>query len=304
MPGCNAPEAQPTPAPMVEVSTQPKREEATLWFGGDVHLGASARGGMEGIASILGGAAGVVNLEGPLAEGAGGARIEGARVWLANPVDTPSWLRAAGIVAVSVANNHAADGGPAGRARTISGLREAGVAPVGGTAGSARLDIRGTVVTLLAHEVEEPGLAEVLAAELRAGEGTPRVVALHVSGARSYLPSPALQAAVAAAVAGGADVVVAHGTHVIGPVERRDGAVIAWGLGNLLFDCVCTAEAEALVLRVTLGPEGPGVAEIVPVTAGLGGAGVTPARDAAGVYDLLDAIGSAPLTRLGDRAWF
>lgn len=282
----------------------PVVEPGALWFGGDVHLGASARGGVEGIAAILGGAAGIVNLEGPVGEGAGGARIEGARVWLANPVAAPAWLRAQGIVAASIANNHAGDAGPDGLAQTAARLRAGGVHPAGGPAGAARFTVGGTVVTFLAHEAEEPGLHDALATGLREGEGTFRAVALHVSGARSYLPSPALRGAVDGAIAGGADVVVVHGSHVLGPVERRGGAVVAWGLGNLLFDCVCTTETEALVLRVALGPHGPGVAEVVPVTAGLGGLGVTPAADAAGVFDLLDALESSPLTRLGDRAWF
>ncbi|MES2641726.1 MAG: CapA family protein [Myxococcota bacterium] len=284
---------------------------AALWFGGDVHLGESARGGLEGITAILGGAAGIVNLEGPVGDGAGGARIDGdgARVWLANPSTAPAWLRAHGVVAASITNNHAGDLGPAGPARTAARLRDGGLVPAGAPTGPARFSVGGTVVSFLAHELEEPGLAEALAAELHAaelhgGERTLRAVALHVTGGRSYLPSPALRRAVDGALAGGADIVVVHGTHVLGPVERRGGAVVAWGLGNLLFDCVCTGDTEALVLRVAIGPEGPGVAEVIPVTAGLGGAGVTPAADAEGVFDLLDALESSPLTRLGDRAWF
>jgi hypothetical protein len=279
---------------------------AALWFGGDVHLGESARGGLEGITAIVGGAAGIVNLEGPVGDGAGGARIdaEGARVWLTNPSTAPAWLRAHGVVAASITNNHADDLGPEGPAHTAARLRDGGVVPAGAPAGPARFTVGGTVVSFLAHELEEPGLAEALAAELLAGEGTLRAVALHVTGGRSYLPSPALRRAVDGALAGGADIVVVHGTHVLGPVERRSGAVIAWGLGNLLFDCVCTVDTEALVLRVAIGPDGPGVAEVIPVTAGLGGLGVTLAADAEGVFDLLDALESSPLTRLGDRAWF
>ncbi len=297
-----APFVAPTGAAAAVVA--PSAAAPALWFGGDVHLGVAARGGMEGIAAIVGGAAGIVNLEGPVADGPGGARIDGTRVWLANPAEAPRWLRAQGIAGVSVANNHAEDAGLDGAARTIRALRGAGVAPAGGAAGVARLDVGGIIVSLLAHDLREPDLGEVLATELAAGEGTVRAVTLHVTGAGSYLPSPALRAAVDRAVAGGADIVVAHGTHTIGPVERRGETLVAWGLGNLLFDCACTAESEALVLRVAVGADGVGAAEVIPVTAGLGGAGVTPAEDAEGVFDLLDAIGSSALTRRGDRAGF
>jgi hypothetical protein len=188
-------------------------------------------------------------------------------------------------------------------------MRAAGVAPFGGPAGVARLDVGGLDVSLVSHEAEEPGLAEALPIELSGG-GDIRVVSLHVTGGPSYLPTPALTRAVDLAVASGADIVVAHGTHVVGPVERRVStrpggeAVIAWGLGNLLFDCACTTHDEGVVLRVALSRAGVGVAEVLPVRAGLG---VAPARimaDPTGILDLLDALGGTRLTRTADRGRF
>ncbi len=282
-----------------------------LWFGGDVHLGATPRGGLDGVVAAVGGAVGVVNLEGPLADGPGGAWIDGATVRLANPAGAPAHLHAAGVRAASVANNHALDDGDAGLVRTIAGLRAADVAPVGGPAGPARLDVDGVPVTLLAYAlgdgrgpaasggpaVPASPVPSTLGADLAAAEGV-RVVAFHVDGPPSYLPAPALVAAVEAAVAGGADVVVAHGTHAVGPVERHGDAVVAWGLGNLLFDCACTDEADAVVLRVELSPGRP--AEVVPISAGLGGAPASVAADD-GVLDLVDALGGTPLARAGGR---
>jgi len=79
--------------------------------------------------------------------------------------------------------------------------------------------------------------------------------------------------------------------------------VIAWGLGNLLFDCECTRERDGLVLRVEL--EGRRVArvEVIPVDAGLLGEAARPAHNPALVLDLLEAIGSQGLMREGDRAY-
>src|SRR5215813_7913232 len=41
----------------------------TIWLGGDVHLGTGGRGALAGIAAIVRGATGVVNLEGPVGDG-------------------------------------------------------------------------------------------------------------------------------------------------------------------------------------------------------------------------------------------
>jgi hypothetical protein len=304
--GCGREEAATLAAP-VAVATP--AVEPALWFGGDVFVGALGdRGGVEDIVAIVGGAAGIVNLEGAVVAGAGEARIDGTTVWLANAEGTPAWLRGQGVVAASVANNHASDPGPDAPAGTVARLRAAGVAPFGGVAGVARLDVGGVDVRLVSHEVEEPGLAEALAAELV--QGDIRVVSLHVTGGPSYLPTPALTRAVDLAVASGADIVVAHGTHVVGPVERRVStrpggeAVIAWGLGNLLFDCACTIYDEGMVVRVALGRDGPGVAEVLPVRAGLGTDRARIAPDPAGILDLLDALGGAHLTRSGGRGRF
>src|SRR5260370_29405249 len=46
----------------------PEEKYADLWMGGDVNLGDGGRGQLQGISGIVQGAAGIVNLEGPVAE--------------------------------------------------------------------------------------------------------------------------------------------------------------------------------------------------------------------------------------------
>ena len=102
----------------------------------------------------------------------------------------------------------------------------------------------------------------------------------------------------------GALVIAAHGTHAIGPVERRKNTVIAWGLGNVAFACDCTSEQEAILLRVQLERGRVLSAEVVPIQAGVNNGRALPSKDANGVFDLLEAIGSSKLERHGDRAVF
>ena len=128
------------------------------------------------------------------------------------------------------------------------------------------------------------------------------IATFHTTGVPSYLPSPELRREVEGALEAGATVVAVHGSHLIGPVERRGAAVVAWGLGNLVFHCECTREDEGLVLEVRLAPGRVLEAAVVPVRAGLVGP-ARPAGDADGVFDLLEALGSSPLRRRGDRAF-
>ena len=135
-------------------------------------------------------------------------------------------------------------------------------------------------------------------------EGDVLVATFHVSGPASYLPAPELARAVDVALAAGAAVVAAHGTHALARVERRGRAVIAWGLGNVAFACRCTEETQGALLEVEVGREGAGVAAIIPIDAGLDGGRARGAEDAAFTFDLLGALGSAALVRRGDRAEF
>lgn len=269
-----------------------------LWIGGDVHLGrdATSGAGLEAVTAGLEGP-GIVNLEGA------------AGPWSAPPpalVNAPEvlpGLRAAGVRLAVIANNHARDLGPAAPLATAGELEAASIAPVGGPAGRRDLRLGGSRVAVTAHDLGN-GVPPELAADIgAAARSADLVVAIfHVTGPPSYVPRPELERAVRVAVAAGARVVAAIGTHVLGPVERRGDAVIAWGLGNLRFACDCTRSNEGLILAVSLDGDGALAAEVVPVDAGLGGEPARGAADPQLTYDLLEAIGSAPLARRGQRA--
>jgi hypothetical protein len=255
-----------------------KRGRTELWIGGDVELG-DGHARFEGLDRVLDGAAGMVNLEGPV-----GSR--GGLVW--NAPQGLASLRAAGVRVAGIANNHALDRGAEGLAATRAALDAAGIL----TADRARLD----GVTITAHDLGE-GLPDHLAAELAGAV----VATFHVTGPPSYLPRPPLREAVDLALAAGALVVAAHGSHALGPIERRGRAVIAWGLGNLIFDCDCTREIDGAILRVSIDG-GEVAARVVPIDAGLRGAPARPAHDPGLILDLFEALGSSPFGRDGDSA--
>src|SRR5262249_46107783 len=156
------------------------------------------------------------------------------------------------------ANNHSADAGPAGAVQTARWLSKRGIIPAGGPAGTAFLHINDITIAMTAHDLTH-GVPPHLADELKAARSDADVLiaTFHVTGPPSYLPRPELRRAVETAYQAGAGVIAAHGTHAIGPLERRDHAVIAWGLGNVAFACDCTHEEDAILLRVRVQPRKP-----------------------------------------------
>jgi hypothetical protein len=259
--------------------TQPLR----LWFGGDVHLGKQAQ-----LAALPFRGAGVVNLEGPISD------ADTSSEKLLNGPHAAETLAALGVRVAWVDNNHADDDGPQGHARTVAALGEAGIAP----AGLARLG----PVAFVGADLSR-GVPPDLAARLDAAHAQLLVAGFHVTAPATLLPTDELERAVDLALAHGARIVVAHGTHALARVERRGEAVIAWGLGNLVFDCDCTDERDGLVLEVEL--EGPSIdAWVVPVTAGLHGAPPSLSLQPDLVFQLLASLNSSPLRRDGPRARF
>lgn len=62
------------------------------------------------------------------------------------------------------------------------------------------------------------------------------VVQIHGGDEYQREQTDAVEALTDAAIDAGADLVVCHHPHVTGGLERRDGALVAWSLGNLVFD--------------------------------------------------------------------
>jgi poly-gamma-glutamate synthesis protein (capsule biosynthesis protein) len=285
-------------------AAKPREEKPSveLWLGGDVNLGNGGRGQLQGIAGIVQNATGIVNLEGPVAERSE-LRTKTLQLW--NSPKALSELSDLGLKVAGIANNHSADAGAAGTAQSAQRLREHGIVPAGGLAGAAFLHLNDITIAVIAHDLTH-GVPANLAAELKTARARADVLVatFHVTGPPSYLPRPELRRAVEIAYQAGASVIAAHGTHAIGPVERREQAVIAWGLGNVAFACDCTQEQDAILLRVRVRRGKAVEAQVIPIQAGINNQPALPSPDTKGIFDLLDAIGSSKLARGSDRAVF
>jgi Bacterial capsule synthesis protein PGA_cap len=279
-----------------------KDRSIDLWLGGDVNLGDGGRNQLSNIAGIVQGAAGIVNLEGPVAQHAR-LRKSGLRLW--NAPRSLKELSALNVKVAGIANNHSADEGEKSAVRTANALRGDKIIPAGEPAGPAIVHLNGFTVAVTAHDLTH-GVPASLEGELKsaASKADFLIATFHVTGPPSYLPRPELKRAVEIAYKAGAVVIAAHGTHALAKVERRDHAVIAWGLGNVVFACDCTKEEDAIILRVQLELGKKPKADVLAIRAGLNKQPVRPAKDAQAIFNLLEAIGSSKLERKGDVVAF
>jgi hypothetical protein len=286
--------SQPTSTPVLR-----------FWLAGDIHLGQSR----DPVLSLLRAATkdfgcGIINLEGAISSEE--SQIIHGKPNLFNHPNTLWQLTTLGVCAASIANNHALDAGSGGPNITAKALQQDQLLPIGGPAGFAVLQRGSWKVALTSHDLTD-GVPSALFDALRAAkqEADLLISTFHVTGPPSYLPTKELKQATQLALDAGARLIVSHGSHMLGPVERRGDAIIAWGLGNVAFSCDCTQEEEAILLRIQFDGQTL-TADVVPILAGLKGAAaqIMPEEKKGGIFDLLQALGSSPLIRYSGFAVF
>lgn len=197
------------------------------------------------------------------------------------PTSYAKHLKAAGFDVLSIANNHASDFGPAGRASTRKTLDELGIKHAGGDRvkfSTAYLTVKGRKIAFIgfAHNAISPNVNEldaarrlVVAADKEAdivvvsfhggAEGTgaqhvPKETELFFGEKRGNLPLFARTV-----IDAGADLVLGHGPHVLRGMEIYKERLIAYSLGNFATYGWFVLKAETAltaVLEVQLDPDG------------------------------------------------
>jgi poly-gamma-glutamate capsule biosynthesis protein CapA/YwtB (metallophosphatase superfamily) len=253
---------------------EPAPPTFTLAFGGDVMLG-------RGVARALGG-----DWSAAFAESA--ERLAEADLTLANleslltnepqladgydlramPAAVGA-LHSAGFDAVSLANNHALDAGKAGLAETVATLDSAGIAGVTSHT-TGRLVSRIPPIKSLRYQLfafdDSTIPLDVEAAACRDWQNAAELVIISIHWGGEYRRPRPRQRSIAEALArAGADLVIGHGPHVLQPVERIGKTLVAYSLGNLLFDQLYPEDSRwGAILRVTLTSQGRMAFELLP----------------------------------------
>jgi sugar phosphate isomerase/epimerase len=218
------------------------------------------------------------------------------------PPEAVAALSAAGFDAVSLANNHALDAGEAGLRETVGTLREAGIVPwieraTVRAADGPDAQIQSGVPAwagLALDDSTAPLDIQAAAAAVSAAAKRSSVVIVSVHWGGEYQATPsARQRAIATALAeAGADVIAGHGPHVLQQVEWVGEAVVAYSLGNFLFDQPYPSDCRwGAILRVRVQGARAISVDAVPTIAEHGR--VRPA-DPETTADILSRLGLEP----------
>ncbi len=233
-----------------------------------------------GVAHVLGAAdLGVGNLE--CAMGSGGTAVQKYYTFLAPPEGAQA-LKLGGLDILNLANNHSLDYGPATLAETLLLLSANGMRAVGAGLSEAQaygpliVEVNGLRIAFLgrvnipvelttfdtrswAAVGDRPGVAwgepaEVKAAVRAAKAQADVIVLLLHAGWELYMAPPSEERVLAqAAIDGGAALVLGTHSHLIQATDTtRPGTLIAYGLGNLVFDEFDGGATDSAILHVVL----------------------------------------------------
>ena len=217
------------------------------------------------------------------------------KIWtFAAPPGSAQSLSLAGFDVLSLANNHAMDYGVDGLSDTRGYLGQYGIAAVGAGANAAEahapviLERNGLRLAFLAYvdvPVENDGFdtRTWIATDSKAGIAwaTPNQMAADVSAARlqadvvvvllhsgyenvaAVMPNQRQEAH--AAIDAGASLVVGTHPHILQSIEQYHGGLIAYSLGNFVFDDYKGISNATIILRVLLTRDGVQSYDYVPV---------------------------------------
>ena len=297
-----APTASPSPTSTPSPTPTPNPARILLAAAGDVMLGRSVGARLESegpevafaeVGDILAGAdIAVANLESAL--GVTGAPAPKAYTFRAPPAAAEA-LALAGIDLVSLANNHSLDYGPESLAETRALLAERGILSPGAgpnravAHAPATIEREGLRIAFLAYvtvpvegtgfdprvwtaTAETPGVAwldiPTMAGDIQAARrGADLVVALLHFGLEWELePSEAQREQARAAIDAGATLVIGSGPHVLQEVETYGDGLIAYSLGNFVFDGFWAPANDSAILLVELTAAGVAGWEMVPIS--------------------------------------
>lgn len=232
----------------------------------------------------------VGNLETPLSTRGTRTTVKEAKYAFRGAPQAIEGLKLAGFDALSLANNHMLDYGAEALDDTVAALQDAGIGHAGAGKNTdaawmpASIETsNGARVAFLAfsHVVppgfwsgpDKHGVASgkndlaLIDKAIRAAKKSHDYVIVSFHWGVEYEDNANSDQVKKArrAVDAGADMVLAHHPHVIQGIEFYNGRLIAYSLGDFVFDHYSRKTGEAFILQADLGPDGTSEARAVPV---------------------------------------
>jgi len=208
------------------------------------------------------------------------------------PPEAIKGLSFAGIDVVSLANNHALDYHHEGMLETMRILDEHQIAWVGAgrninearqplikEANGVRLGFLAYTEMWFVHArepisweatEEEPGVVparlDIMVEDIKAVKNDVDCVIVSVHWGKEYTHEPTSEQKrlARAAIDAGADLVLGHHPHVLQGIEFYKEGVIAYSLGNFVFDLNLPKTWDTMILEFTVGPSGPLDMKVIP----------------------------------------
>ena len=230
---------------------------------------------------------GFVNLEGSLATV--GSPNTAKDYTFEGPPAMAKALKRAGIGVVTVANNHAVDYGTAALMAGIRTLEKAGVLVAGGGkdfdaahAPAILTTASGATIGFLGYDdviwpgfmatSTRPGIAQAVTdmdRVVRDVKGLRKrvdyvVVGFHWGFEYTHYPIEQQTSEAHAVIDAGADLVIGHHPHVLQGFETYKGALIAYSLGDLVFDHYSVETGQTVLVDAVITPTGV-KATLIPV---------------------------------------
>jgi poly-gamma-glutamate capsule biosynthesis protein CapA/YwtB (metallophosphatase superfamily) len=223
-------------------------------------------------------------------------------------------LRDAGFDVLSLANNHITDYGDEGVLDTMAHLEGQGIAHVGleggenGGRGAVVLEVKGLRIAFLAYNHIGPRIRgedggmngpawlepERVYADVRHAAAHSDFVVVSLHWGVEYLPQPdEFQRRVASrALEAGAGLVIGHHPHVVGEVSFEERGIVAYSLGNFVFDQTFSVETlQGLILRGLIDRTGLKQVQLMPVQIEDGQPRVLPEAEARSVISQIFEFG-------------
>lgn len=187
-----------------------------------------------------------------------------------------------GLTVANVANNHILEQGRDAALDTVGNLRQAGIHVVGAGAGNAmqrgseplNLEIKGHKVAVLGICLREEKYAydggiNITEAfeQVKASRKDADVVIVSVHWGDELIEYPGLpqrQLALRLREAG-ADIVMGHHPHVFQGIDRAESNVIAFSLGNFIFDGFSAPTGWSIILSVSVRPDKTLACQVLPI---------------------------------------
>jgi poly-gamma-glutamate capsule biosynthesis protein CapA/YwtB (metallophosphatase superfamily) len=216
------------------------------------------------------------------------------------PPEAVAALEMAGFDVVSLANNHALDAGAVGLAQTLSALDAAGIAGLVDWEPGRLVDrgpspiYRSTNIPvyrfLALDDTVVPLDLEAAASAVSAAASRVDVVIVSIHWGGEYQAAPtSRQRAIAEELStAGAGLIVGHGPHVPQRIEWVGETLVAYSLGNFLFDQFYPADCRwGVVLRVVLQGGRIVAVEALPTVSDRGRVSLADTEDAAAILTRL-----------------